>query len=91
VGAKIARIEEPIEQQMRPFQDAVNRGLTIKHRLPWTLVAEVGPTVKIFPPAADTGRLSRQQADRREPEERHCARWKRTLYALRVVGAGLRR
>lgn len=56
VGAKIKRIEETIEQQMRPFQNAVNTWLTvpgIKHRLAWTLVAEVGPTVEAFPTAAD--------------------------------------
>ena len=56
VAAKITRIEETIEQQMRPFQEAVNRWLTvpgIKHRLAWTLVAEVGPTVEAFPSAAD--------------------------------------
>jgi len=56
VGTKITRIEETIEQQMQPFQNAVNRWLTvpgIKHRLAWTLVAEVGPTVEAFPSAAD--------------------------------------
>ncbi len=56
VGAKITRIEEIIEQQMRPFQNAVNTWLTvpgIKHRLAWTLVAEVGPTVEAFPTAGD--------------------------------------
>ena len=56
VGTKITRIEETIEQQMRPLQEAVNRWLTvpgIKHRLAWTLVAEVGPTVEAFPSAAD--------------------------------------
>ena len=56
VGTKITRIKETIEQQMRPFQEAVNRWLTvpgIKHRLAWTLVAEVGPTVEAFPSAAD--------------------------------------
>ena len=56
VAAKITRIEVTIEQQMRPFQEAVNRWLTvpgIKHRLAWTLVAEVGPTVEAFPSAAD--------------------------------------
>lgn len=56
VGGKITRIEEIIEQQMRPFQNAVNTWLTvpgIKHRLAWTLVAEVGPTVEAFPSAAD--------------------------------------
>ena len=56
VGAKITRIEETIEQQMRPFQSTVDRWVTvpgIKHRLAWTLVAEVGPTVEAFPSAAD--------------------------------------
>jgi transposase len=56
VGAKITRIEETIEQQMRPFQKSVDTWLTvpgIKHRLAWTLVAEVGPTVEAFPSAAD--------------------------------------
>jgi len=56
VGAKITRIEETIEQQMRPFQSAVDRWVTvpgIKHRLAWTLVAEVGPTVEAFSSAAD--------------------------------------
>ena len=56
VAAKIARIEATIEQQMQPFQEAVNRWVTvpgIKHRLAWTLVAEVGPTVEAFPSAAD--------------------------------------
>ena len=56
VGAKISHIEETIEQRMRPFQNAVDRWLTVpglKHRLAWTLVAEVGPTVEAFPSAAD--------------------------------------
>src|SRR5215472_8074782 len=56
VGTKITRIEETIEQQMRPFQSTIDRWVTvpgIKHRLAWTLVAEVGPTVEAFPSAAD--------------------------------------
>lgn len=56
VEAKITRIEEMIEQQMRPFQSAVDRWVTvpgIKHRVAWTLVAEVGPTVEAFPSAGD--------------------------------------
>ena len=56
VGTKIRRTEETIEQQMRPFQSAVERWVTvpgIKHRLAWTLVAEVGPSVEAFPSAAD--------------------------------------
>jgi transposase len=54
--AKIARIEQEIEQQMRPMQKAINTWLTvpgIKHRLAWTLVAEVGASVDAFPSAAD--------------------------------------
>jgi transposase len=54
--AKIARIEQEIEQQMRPMQKSVNTWLTvpgIKQRLAWTLVAEVGPTVDAFASAAD--------------------------------------
>src|SRR5262249_8561155 len=41
---------------MRPFQSTIDRWVTvpgIKHRLAWTLVAEVGPTVEAFPSAAD--------------------------------------
>lgn len=56
MGTKITRIEETIEQQMRPFQKAVNTWLTfpgIKHRLAWTLVDEVGPTVEAFPSAGE--------------------------------------
>ena len=56
VGAKITRIEEMIEKQMRPFQNTVDKFLTvpgIKHRVAWTLVAEVGPTVEVFPSAGD--------------------------------------
>ena len=30
VGTKITRIKETIEQQMRPFQEAVNRWLTVR-------------------------------------------------------------
>ncbi len=56
VGAKIAHLEQEIEQQMQPFQEAVDAWLSvpgIKHRLAWTLVAEVGPTMQAFPSAAD--------------------------------------
>lgn len=56
IGAKIARLEQEIAQQTRPFQRAVEAWLSvpgIKHRLAWTLVAEVGPTVEPFPSAAD--------------------------------------
>ena len=66
---------------MRPFQEAVNRWLTvpgIKHRLAWTQVAEVGPTVEAFPSAADpvsgAGVCPGKQPDRRETQERHHAR-----------------
>lgn len=53
--AKIARMEQEIERQMRPFQKAVDAWMTIpgiKHRLAWTLVAEIGPNVDTFPSAS---------------------------------------
>jgi transposase len=56
VDAKIARIEHEIEEQMCPFQHAVDAWMTvpgIKQRIAWTLVAEVGPSVDAFPSAAD--------------------------------------
>lgn len=56
IGSKIARLEQAIEEQMRPYQKAVDAWMTvpgIKQRLAWNLVAEVGPTVDAFPSAAD--------------------------------------
>lgn len=56
LAAKIARIEQAIERQVRPFQKAVDTWLSvpgIKQRLAWNLVAEVGPTVDAFASAAD--------------------------------------
>ena len=56
IGSKIARVEQAIEEQMRPYQKAVDAWMTvpgIKQRLAWNLVAEVGPTVDAFPSAAD--------------------------------------
>ncbi len=56
VEAKIARVEQEIEQRMGPFQTAVDAWLSVpgvKQRLAWVLVAEVGPTVAPFPSAAD--------------------------------------
>ena len=56
IGSKIARIEQAIEEQMRPYQKAVDAWMTVpgvKQRLAWNLVAEVGPTVEAFPSAAD--------------------------------------
>ena len=94
---KITRIEETIEQPMRPFQNAVNPWLTVpgsKHRLAWTLVAEVGPTVAAFPSAADLvswgRRLPRPQQDRWQREERHDARGE-SLAAESVVRSCLGR
>lgn len=55
VAAKIARVEQMIEQELQPFQQAVDTWMTvpgIKHRLAWTLVAEVGPTMQPFASAA---------------------------------------
>jgi len=56
IGSKIARVEQAIEEQMRPYQKAVDAWMTVpgvKQRLAWNLVAEVGPTVDAFPSAAD--------------------------------------
>ena len=52
IGSKIARLEQAIEEQMRPYQKAVDAWMTVpgvKQRLAWNLVAEVGPTVDAFP------------------------------------------
>jgi transposase len=56
IGSKIARLEQAIEEQMRPYQKVVDAWMTvpgIKQRLAWNLVAEVGPTVDAFPSAAN--------------------------------------
>ena len=56
IGSKIARMEQAIEEQMRPYEKAVDAWMTVpgvKQRLAWNLVAEVGPTVDAFPSAAD--------------------------------------
>jgi len=56
IGSKIARLEQAIAEQMRPYQKAVDAWMTVpgvKQRLAWNLVAEVGPTVDAFPSAAD--------------------------------------
>jgi len=56
IGSKIARLEQAIEEQMQPYQKAVDAWMTVpgvKQRLAWNLVAEVGPTVDAFPSAAD--------------------------------------
>jgi transposase len=56
IGSKIARMEQAIEEQMRPYQKSVDAWMTVpgvKQRLAWNLVAEVGPTVDAFPSAAD--------------------------------------
>jgi len=77
VGAKITRIEETIEQHMRPFQNAVNTWLTvpgIKHRLAWILVRSWshGGSISVGRRPGELGRrLSRQRPDCRETEERH--------------------
>lgn len=56
IGSKITRVEQAIEEQMRPYQKAVDAWMTVpgvKQRLAWNLVAEVGPTIDAFPSAAD--------------------------------------
>ena len=56
VEAKIAGLEQAIEEPMRPFQKAVDAWMTvpgIKPRLAWVLVAAIGPTLEAFPSAAN--------------------------------------
>ena len=53
---KITRLEAEIQNQMLPYQQTLERWLSvpgIKPRIAWTLVAEVGPTMDPFPSAAD--------------------------------------
>jgi transposase len=53
---KITRLEAEIQNQMLPYQQTLERWLSvpgIKHRIAWTLIAEVGPTMAPFPSAAD--------------------------------------
>jgi len=76
VGDKITRIEETIEQQMRPFQEAVNRWLTVPgHQTPLGLDPSRrswshGRRISFCCRHSELGRgLSRQQSDRRETKE----------------------
>lgn len=84
--AKIAGLEQAIEQPMRPFQKAVDAWMTvpgIKQRLAWALVAEVGPTVEAFPSAADVVSWAgicpgnNQTAERKSGTTRKGNRWAR--------------
>ena len=56
LGDKITRLEAEIQNQMLPYQQTLERWLSvpgIKYRIAWTLVAEVGPAMDPFPSAAD--------------------------------------
>ncbi len=55
IETQLARLEAEIEVQMRPFQKALQAWMSIpgvKHRVAWTLVAEIGPDVQPFPSPA---------------------------------------
>jgi transposase len=56
IESQLARLEAEIESQMRPFQKALCAWMSIpgiKHRVAWTLVAEIGTDMQMFPSAAD--------------------------------------
>ncbi len=56
IEGSIARLEAEIELQMKPFEKALQAWMSlpgIKHRVAWTLVAEIGPDVQAFPSPAD--------------------------------------
>jgi transposase len=56
VQSSIARLEAEIELQMKPFEKALQAWMSIpgiKHRVAWTLVAEIGPDLKAFPSPDD--------------------------------------
>lgn len=55
IETQLARLEAEIELHMRPFQKALHAWMSIpgiKHRVAWTLVAEIGPDVQAFPSPA---------------------------------------
>jgi len=55
IQAQIRRLEAEIDAQMQPFQKALQAWMSIpgiKHRVAWTLVAEIGPEVQAFPSPA---------------------------------------
>ena len=55
IQSSIARLEAEIELQMKPFEKALQAWMTIpgiKHRVAWTLVAEIGSDVRAFPSPA---------------------------------------
>jgi len=56
VQSSIARLEAEIELQMKPFQKVLQAWMSmpgIKHRVAWTLVAEIGPDLEAFPSPDD--------------------------------------
>jgi transposase len=56
IETQLARLEAEIESQMRPFQKALHAWMSIpgvKHRVAWTLVAEIGTEMQVFPSSAD--------------------------------------
>jgi len=56
IESQLARLEAEIESQMQPFEKALSAWMSIpgiKHRVAWTLVAEIGTDMNVFPSAAD--------------------------------------
>jgi len=56
IESQLARLEAEIELQMQPFEKALSAWMSvpgIKHRVAWTLVAEIGADMNVFPSAAD--------------------------------------
>jgi len=56
IESQLARLEAEIESQMQPFEKALSAWMSIpgiKHRVAWTLVAEIGTDMQMFPSAAD--------------------------------------
>lgn len=56
IESQLARLEAEIEFQMQPFEKALSTWMSvpgIKHRVAWTLVAEIGTDMNAFPSAAD--------------------------------------
>ena len=55
IEGQLSRLEAEIERNMPPFQNALQAWMSIpgvKQRVAWTLVAEIGPDMQVFPSPA---------------------------------------
>ena len=55
IEAQLSRLEAEIERNIPPFQNALQAWMSIpgvKQRVAWTLVAEIGPDMQVFPSPA---------------------------------------